>query len=185
MAVSVTGVYANASEDLDEEMVASVRAGKSELEPEGITFVRDRELSKALNSQHGPLIIISGSGMANGGRVTHHLQHRMPDPKTIVLFTGYQAQGTLGRRLIEGAPMVHIHGEEVTVRARIEKVNALSAHADQAEMLQWLGNFKTPPKKTFIVHGEPPAQEALQAKIEHDLGWSTVIPKKGDHFGLF
>lgn len=184
MAVSVTHVYADASEDLDEEMVASVKAGRSELEPDGIVFVRDRELSKALNSQHGPLVIISGSGMANGGRVTHHLQHRMPNPSTIVLFTGYQAEGTLGRRLLEGATMVHIHGEEVDVRARIEKVNALSAHADQEEMLRWLGNFKSAPKQTFIVHGEPPAQEALQAKIEHQFGWSTVIPKQGDEFTI-
>ncbi len=184
MAVSVTHVYANSSEDLDEEMTASVKAGRSELEPEGITFVRDRELSKALNSQRGPLVIISGSGMANGGRVTHHLQHRMPDPSTVVLFTGYQAEGTLGRRLLDGAPMVHIHGQEVQVRAQIERVNALSAHADQEEMMTWLGGFKSPPKQTFIVHGEPDAQEALQAKIEHDLGWSTVIPKQGDSFNL-
>jgi len=184
MAVSVTHVYADASEDLDEEMVASVRAGRSELEPDGITFVRDRELSKALNSQHGPLVIISGSGMANGGRVTHHLQHRLPNPSTIVLFTGYQAEGTLGRRLLEGAPTVRIHGEEVDVRARIERVNALSAHADQAEMMQWLGYFQSAPKMTFIVHGEPPAQEALQARIEKELGWNTHIAKQGDTANL-
>jgi len=184
MAVSVTRVYADASEDLDEQMVASVKAGKSELEPEGITFVRDRELSKALNSQHGPLIIISGSGMANGGRVVHHLMHRIPDSSTIVLFTGYQAEGTLGRRLLEGAPMVHINGQEVQVRCRIERVNALSAHADQGEMMQWLSNFKSAPKMTFIVHGEPPAQEALQARIEKDLGWSTTIPNQGDSFEI-
>ena len=184
MAVSVTHVYADAKEDLDADMLDSVRAGKSELEPEGINFVRDRETSKALNSQKGPLVIISGSGMANGGRVTHHLQNLMPDPTSIVLFTGYQAEGTLGRRLLEGAQMVRIHGQEVTVRAQIEQVNALSAHADQSEMLRWLGNFKTPPKRTFIVHGEPPAQEALQAKIEEQFGWNTVIPKLGDHFDL-
>lgn len=184
MAVSVTHVYADAKEDLDQEMLESVREGKSELEPDGINFVRDRETSKALNSQKGPLVIISGSGMANGGRVTHHLQHRMPDPTTIVLFTGYQAEGTLGRRLLEGAPMVRIHGQEVQVRAQIEQVNALSAHADQSEILRWLGNFKSPPKMTFIVHGEPPAQEALQAKIESEFDWKTVIPKQADQFDL-
>jgi metallo-beta-lactamase family protein len=108
----------------------------------------------------------------------------MPDPTTIVLFTGYQAEGTLGRRLLEGAPMVRIHGQEVQVRAQIEQVNALSAHADQSEILRWLGNFKTPPKMTFIVHGEPPAQKALQAKIESELGWKTVIPKQADQFDL-
>jgi metallo-beta-lactamase family protein len=184
MAVSVTHVYAQAHEDLDEEMLASVKAGNSELEPSGITFVRDKELSKALNSQHGPLVIISGSGMANGGRVVHHLMHRMPDPSTIVLFTGYQAEGTLGRRLLEGATMVHIMGQEVEVRCRIEKVNALSAHADQGEMMKWLSNFKAEPKMTFIVHGEPPAQEALQARIEKDLGWKTIIPKQAETHAL-
>ena len=184
MAVSVTRVYAAAHEDLDEEMLASVAAGKSELEPEGVTLVRDRELSKALNSQKGPLVIISGSGMANGGRITHHLQQRLGIPSTTVLFTGYQAEGTLGRRLIEGAESVHIHGVEIDVRARIEKVNALSAHADQAEMMRWLGGFKKAPKQTFIVHGEPPAQAALQKKIEEELGWSTVIPTQGEEFTL-
>ena len=184
MAVSVTHVYAGAKEELDEEMVRSVESGHSELEPDGINFVRDRETSKALNSQHGPLIIVSGSGMANGGRVTHHLQHRLSNPTTTVLFTGYQAEGTLGRRLIEGAPSVHIHGMEVDVKARIEKVNALSAHADQAEILKWLGFFNRPPKQTFIVHGEPPAQEALQQKIEEQLNWRTVIPKQGQQFEL-
>ena len=184
MAVSVTRVYASANEDLDEEMLASVAAGKSELEPEGVVLVRDRELSKALNAQKGPLVIISGSGMANGGRITHHLQQRLGNPSTTVLFTGYQAEGTLGRRLIEGAQMVHIHGVEVDVRARIEKVNALSAHADQAEMMRWLSGFKKAPKQTFIVHGEPTGQAALQKKIEEDLGWNTVIPTQGDEFSL-
>ncbi|MDR3688586.1 MAG: MBL fold metallo-hydrolase [Fimbriimonas sp.] len=184
MAVSVTHVYEAAKEELDEEMVKSVEAGRSELEPEGINFVRDRETSKALNSQRGPIVIVSGSGMANGGRVTHHLLHRLPNPNTIVLFTGYQAEGTLGRRLIEGAKEVHLHGEVVDVRARIEKVNALSAHADQGEILKWLGNFKKPPKDTFIVHGEPVAQEALQSKIVKDFGWKTTIPKQADEFDL-
>jgi len=184
MAVSVTRVYAAAREELDDEMVASVEAGRSELEPDGVIFVRDREISKTLNQQRGPLIIISGSGMANGGRVTHHLQHRLGNPNTTVLFTGYQAEGTLGRRLIEGAPEVHIHGQVVDVRARIEKVNALSAHADQGEMLRWLSGFKKAPKMTFIVHGEPEAQAVLQRKIEEQFGWSTVIPKQAEEFSL-
>ncbi len=184
MAVSVTRVYADSPEDIDDEMRESVQDGRSELEPAGINFVRDRETSKALNSRKGPMVIISGSGMANGGRVTHHLMHRMPDPSTIVLFTGYQAEGTLGRRLLDGAPVVRIHGQEVDVRAKIERVNALSAHADQSEMMRWLSYFKTPPKRTFIVHGEPDAQAALQAKIDKELGWSTVIPQQAEEFDL-
>ncbi len=184
MATSVTGVYASATEELDEEMVKSLNEGRSELEPSGIIFVRDREISKSLNSQRGPLVIISGSGMANGGRVIHHLEHRLSNPTTTVLFTGYQAEGTLGRRLIDGSPLVRIHGHEVEVKARIEKVNALSAHADQGEMLRWLQGFKKAPKRTFIVHGEPPAQAALQEVIRKNLGWDTVIPSYGMNFDL-
>jgi metallo-beta-lactamase family protein len=184
MAVSVTHVYAQANEEHDEEMKIAVEEGRSSLEPSGVSFVRDREASKALNRQRGPLVIISGSGMANGGRVTHHLLQRLSDPTTIVLFTGYQAEGTLGRRILEGEPVVRIHKQAVDVRAKIEKVNALSAHADQGEILRWLHGFKTPPRRTFLVHGEPDAQAALEAKIREDLGWDVVIPKHGQTFPL-
>jgi metallo-beta-lactamase family protein len=101
-----------------------------------------------------------------------------------VLFTGYQAQGTLGRDLIEHKPKVRVLGHEVMVRAQIDKLNALSAHADQGEMLAWLRNFKQPPKRTFIVHGEPPAQAALAAKIREELGWELSIPTLGQNFQL-
>jgi metallo-beta-lactamase family protein len=184
MAVSVTHVYAQANEEHDEEMKIAVEEGRSSLEPSGVSFVRDREASKALNRQRGPLVIISGSGMANGGRVTHHLLQRLDDPTTIVLFTGYQAEGTLGRRILEGEPVVRIHKQEVRVRAKVEKVNALSAHADQGEILRWLHGFKTPPRRTFLVHGEPDAQAGLEAKIREDLGWDVVIPKHGQTFPL-
>jgi metallo-beta-lactamase family protein len=184
MAVSTTALYAACLEEHDEETQLAIDIHHSPLEPDHVTFVRDRETSKALNSTRGPLMIIAGSGMANGGRIQHHLMHRLSDPSTIVLFTGYQADGTLGRRLIEGAPMVHIMGQEIEVKARIDKVNALSAHADQGEILQWLGGFKQPPKKTFIVHGEPPAQAVLQEKIREQYGWDTVIPHQADSFTL-
>ncbi|MEQ1935375.1 MAG: MBL fold metallo-hydrolase [Fimbriimonadaceae bacterium] len=184
MAISTTDLYRSAYEEHDEDMLREHNIGHAPLEPENVTFVRDRELSKELNSRTGPMMIIAGSGMANGGRIVHHMMHRLGDPSTVVLFTGYQAQGTLGRRLIEGAPMVRIFGQEVSVQAQVEKLNALSAHADQGEMLRWLGGFKSQPKKTFIVHGEPPAQAALQAKIKADLGWDTLIPKWGESFEL-
>ena len=184
MAVSVTHIYAQAKEEHDDEMQVAVEEGRSSLEPSGVSLVRDREASKALNRQTGPIVIISGSGMANGGRVTHHLLRRLDDPSTIVLFTGYQAEGTLGRRILEGEPVVRIHKQEVTVRARVEKINALSAHADQGEMLHWLRGFKTPPRRTVLVHGEPPAQAALQEKIRQELGWDVVIPKHGETFEL-
>lgn len=179
MATTTTGVYASAQEEFDNDMKIRVGNGNKPLGPENVTFVRDGEQSRALNSQKGPMVIIAGSGMANGGRIVFHLLHHLADPSTVVLFTGYQAQGTMGRELIEGAHKVHIHGMEVPVRASVEVLNSLSAHADQGEILAWLSKFKQPPKRTFIVHGEPPAQHALQAKIKEQLGWDTLIPKQG------
>jgi metallo-beta-lactamase family protein len=179
MAVSVTHLYQQSKEEMDEDMLLSLEEGRSELEPEGVQFVRDSSQSKALNFQRGPMMIISGSGMANGGRVVHHLLHRISDPNNIILFTGYQADGTLGRRILDGEPEVRIMKQEVPVRAKVKRLNALSAHADQEEILRWLGGFEVPPRKTFIVHGEPPAQEALRAKIAA-MGWDVVIPSHGD-----
>jgi metallo-beta-lactamase family protein len=145
--------------------------------PDGLTLIRDRHQSKELNVRKGPMIVISGSGMAQGGRIVHHLLQRLGDPSTIVVFTGFQAQGTLGRRILEGEPEVEIFGRPVQVRARVEKLNSLSAHADQAEIIRWLKGFKRPPKQTFLVHGEPPAQLALKEKIAAELGWEVAIPK--------
>lgn len=184
MAVSTTGVFAKATEEFDEDMKMAIKEGDDPLHPEQVVFVRDREQSKQLNSQRGPMVIIAGSGMANGGRIVHHLLHRLSSPENTVLFTGYQAEGTLGRRLLEGASHVHILRSEVRVEASVEKLNSLSAHADQGEILQWLRNFKTPPKHTFIVHGEPNAQHALAEKITSELGWNLSIPKQGEQFEL-
>jgi len=184
MAISATDLYKNALEEHDEETHEAIDLKHSPMEPEHVEFVRDRELSKELNSRRGPMMVIAGSGMANGGRILHHLLHRISDPSTIVLFTGYQAEGTLGRRLIDGEPQVRILGHEVDVHARVDKINALSAHADQGEILSWLRGFKSPPRQTFIVHGEPPAQAALQAKIQEELGWKTVIPHWKETFSL-
>ena len=180
MATSVTRVYADCKDDHDDEMRISLSEGQSELEPSGLTYVRDREQSQALNKQKGPMMIIAGSGMANGGRIRHHLMHRLASDRTMVLFSGYQGEGTLGRELLEGAPTVTIFGQEIPVAAKIDKINSLSAHADQGEIMHWLSFFKTPPKKTFIVHGEPPAQLALQAKIKEVLGWDSIIPDFGE-----
>jgi metallo-beta-lactamase family protein len=184
MASSTTQVYEKAAEERDEEAKISFEKHDDPLEPEGLVYIRDREQSKALNSQHGPMIVIAGSGMVNGGRIVHHMIHRIGDPSTTVLFTGYQAEGTLGRRILEKTPVVHILGQEVRVAAKIEKLNALSAHADQGEILRWLRGFKTAPKRTFIVHGEPPAQEGLREKIVSEFGWNVAIPEHLQEFEL-
>jgi metallo-beta-lactamase family protein len=184
MATSATEVYKNAAEEHDEDMKLSIEQGLSNLDPEGVTYIRDRRQSQELNFRPGPFMVIAGSGMANGGRIVHHLLHHLADESTMVLFTGYQAEGTLGRRILEGQETVRILKREVPVRARIEKLNALSAHADQGEILTWLRGFKTPPKRTFIVHGEPRAQQALRLKIEEELGWEVVIPTWHQEFAL-
>ncbi|HLO98496.1 MAG TPA: MBL fold metallo-hydrolase [Fimbriimonas sp.] len=184
MATSVTNVYAQASDEHDEDMKFSINEGSSELEPQGLTYIRDREQSKALNRQDGPQVIISGSGMCNGGRIRHHLLSRLASDRTMVLFTGYQGEGTLGRQLLDGAPVVNIFGNEIEVAAKVDKINALSAHADQEEILNWLSFFNSPPKKTFIVHGEPPAQIALAEKIRDQFSWEVEIPAFGNTYEL-
>ena len=133
--------------------------------------------SKELTASTMPAIIISSSGMATGGRVLHHLKAALPNPRNTVLFVGYQAAGTRGRRLVDGEKTIRIHGQDVPVQARVELVESMSAHADSQEIMRWLGGFRQPPRRTFIVHGEPPAMEALQTSIESKLGWTTTMPE--------
>ncbi|MBX3119391.1 MAG: MBL fold metallo-hydrolase [Fimbriimonadaceae bacterium] len=184
MATKATVEYLNQTEEHDEEAKLAFDMNDNPIEPALLEFVRDRDMSKMLNSRKGPMMIIAGSGMANGGRILHHLLHRIEDPSTIVVFTGYQAEGTLGREILDGAPEIEIFRRTLKVSARIERLHALSAHADQAEMMQWLGDFKQPPKKTFLVHGEPAVQEVFRDKIVKELGWKVEIPKHLEAFDL-
>jgi metallo-beta-lactamase family protein len=139
-------------------------------------FVNSVEESKRLNGFPPPMVVISASGMATGGRVLHHLKAFAPDPRNTVLFVGYQAGGTRGEAMVNGAPSVKIHGEYVPVRAEIVAMEGLSAHADYAEIMDWLGHFDAPPTQTFITHGEPPAADALRHRIEEQRGWSCRVP---------
>lgn len=148
------------------------------------TYTRTREESKQLADIRYPAIIIAGSGMAEGGRVVHHLKNFIGDDKNTVLFVGFQAYGTRGRRLVEGEKEIKIFGEWYPVRAKIEKINTLSAHADSNEILAWLSHFETKPKKVFVTHGELEAAQALQKNIEKRFGWSVVVPKYRDSFNL-
>jgi len=132
--------------------------------------------SQEVVDRKGPAIIISASGMATGGRVLHHLVGGRSDPRNTVLFVGFQAAGTRGRDLIEGAHRVKMYGQFIPVQARIDKLNAMSAHADAGEVIRWLRTFPRAPGITYLVHGEPPAQEALKARIERELGWKVHIP---------
>jgi len=136
--------------------------------------------SKQILATKGPAIVISASGMATGGRVLHHLAAALPDPRNTVLFVGFQAAGTRGRRLIEGEKQVKMFGQFVPVNAHIERLNAMSAHADAAEIIRWLRTFPSAPGITYLVHGEPPAQQALKQRIERELGWNVHIPDYGE-----
>jgi metallo-beta-lactamase family protein len=184
LAIGATAVLAAHPEDYDAEMAARIRHGSQPLEPHGVHLVRSVEESKQLNALDGPGIIIAGSGMATGGRILHHLEHHLGDSRTTVLFVGYQGENTLGRELLDGATAVRMYGHTVSVRAKVMDVQGLSAHADRGEVLRWLRGAPQPPRRVFLVHGEPQAAAALQARIERELGWPVSVPAQGERIPL-
>jgi metallo-beta-lactamase family protein len=176
MGAEATRLYSRHKEDHDFDMQRLANLKRNPLATRNFHLVQGRGGSKALSAEKGPAIIVSASGMATGGRVLHHLARFLPDPASTVIFVGYQGAGTRGRRLQDGEKEVKIHGQFVEVRAHIESIGSLSAHADSAELLRWLGGFKRPPRTTFIIHGEPDSAAALRDKIVKDLGWNVQIP---------
>lgn len=140
------------------------------------TIVNSVEESKRLNTRQGPMIVLAASGMATGGRVVHHLKAFAPDPRNTILFTGFQAAGTRGASILSGAEDVKIHGQYVPIKAEVQALSNLSAHADYAEILGWLGGFESAPKQTFITHGEPVAADALRHRIEEQRRWVCQVP---------
>jgi metallo-beta-lactamase family protein len=152
---------------------------------EDIQFVKEPEDSKALNLKTDPMIIVAGSGMATGGRVIHHLKAFASDPKNTILFTGYQAAGTRGQAIVGGSREVKIHGQYIPIRAEVAMLDNLSAHADYEELIGWLKKSKIQPQKTFIVHGEPSAQDHFRVRLKDELGWGdVVIPELNESFEI-
>jgi metallo-beta-lactamase family protein len=150
-----------------------------------MTYTRSAQESKALNFVKEPSVIISASGMAEVGRILHHLKNNIEDPRSTVLITGFQAPETLGRRLVDGDKRVKIFGEDYDVRARVVALNGLSGHADRSELLQWAGHMKPPPRHTFLIHGEPDAAFALADSLRVQLGFpQVVVPELGQRFTL-
>ena len=174
-ATQVTDIYRRHPEEFDPEMASQVRAGTGPFRMKSVTYCRTQEESRRLNDLHGPVIIISASGMATGGRILHHLSQRLPDTRTTVLLVGYQAAGTRGRSLQDGAKTLRMFGQEIPVRATVESVHGLSAHADQDEILRWLGGFTRPPQQTWLVHGEPESANGLAATIRARLKWEVQV----------
>jgi len=175
MAVDATPIFLAHREDHDDEMSRLVAAGEDPLRPGKLAFCRSPEQSRALNGETGACVILSASGMATGGRILHHLRQRLPDPRTTVLLVGYQAAGTRGWSLQNGAATLRMFGEDVPVRARVASIGGFSAHADEAELTRWLATFPSPPRRTFLVHGEPAALAAAQARMDR-LGWPSRAP---------
>lgn len=148
-----------------------------------LSLVRTTEQSKLLNRIGGPAVIISSSGMMTQGRILHHLRHRLPDKRNTIILGGFQAQGTRGRQLQEGAKFIRLHHQDVPVRAAIEKIPGMSGHADRSELLKWLSPLP-PPRHTFLTHGEIPAAEALAETLRRERKWSVGIPRLGQSFEL-
>lgn len=180
MAVDASHIYCKFGDDHNLDINLLMDDNVCPLRCPETHFVREVEESKALNDVHGPAVIISASGMCTGGRILHHLKWRLPQKENSVIFVGYQAEGTRGRRLLEGADRIRIHGDDVSVKARIKQVPALSAHADQQELMTWLTGFESTPRQTFITHGEASGSRGLQEQISSHLGWATHIPGRGE-----
>ena len=176
MACDATPIYLAHSSDHDLDMRKLVIDGKTPLQTRHTRFVVAANESKQLNHFNGPGIIISASGMATGGRILHHLKHRVSDPKNTIVFVGYQSVGTRGRRMLDGEPTIRLHGQNIPVRAQLTQISGFSAHADWTEMLRWMDGFTTPPKQVLLVHGEDSALAALKTRVEAK-GWPTFIPR--------
>jgi metallo-beta-lactamase family protein len=142
-----------------------------------ITITNSVEESKAIDRRRGPMIIVSASGMATGGRVIHHLKVFAPDHRNTILFAGFQAPGTRGQAMVDGAESIRIHGGDVAVRADVRVIDGLSAHADHNEILHWLATFRKPPVETFLTHGEPLASDNLRRAIQDRFAWSCRVPE--------
>ena len=183
MAVSVTDVFVKHQECYDKQTLELIREQEPPFRFPGLELVRTREQSKAINEIEGPCIIIAGSGMCTGGRIKHHLVHNITQSQNTVLFVGYQASGTLGRHIVNGEKQVRIHGRYRDVRANIEYMDSLSAHADRMGLLKWLGHLDSPPQKVFLTHGEEKAALSLQKEIEKK-GWSVSVPKYRQEFDI-
>lgn len=184
LAISATEVFRENTDLFEEEIKEKIKSGDHPLEFPGLKFTQTADESKALNESNEPAIIISASGMCEVGRIKHHLKHNLYDPLSTILFVGYQAPGTLGRSIVEGAKEVKIFGEKIAVNARVEYIEGYSGHADQTWLLNFVYSFTNPPKTIFLVHGEPEGQEELKQRIEETSECNVIIPSFGESYEL-
>lgn len=184
LAITATEIFKRNLELFDDEAQERIKRGDNPLEFDGLKFTKTVEESVALNENTKPCIIMSASGMCDAGRIKHHLKHNLWNPLNTILFVGYQAPNTLGRRIVEGEKVVKIFGEEIAVNAQIEYIEGYSGHADQEWLMNFIYSFRDKPKKVFLVHGEERAQKVLKEKIEKDIEVSTIIPEFGDTYRI-
>ncbi len=184
LAISATEVFKNNEDLFDDEVKEEIEGGDNPLEFDGLRFTKTAEESKALNESDEPCIIISASGMCDVGRIKHHLKHNLWNSNNTILFVGYQAGGTLGRRIVEGAKKVKIFGEEIAVNAEIEYIEGYSGHADQEWLMNFIYSFIQKPKQIILVHGEKDAQLELKNKILEETHIPVTIPKYGEIYNV-
>ena len=184
LAISATEIFRQNTDLFDDEVKEAMARGDNPLEFKGLQFTRTADESKALNESNEPAIIISASGMCEVGRIKHHLKHNLWNPNSTILFVGYQAPGTLGRKIVDGEKKVKIFGEEITINARIEYIEGYSGHADQEWLLNFIYSFYTKPKHIFLVHGEETGQEVLKEKILENTDIPVTIPDFGETYTL-
>ena len=184
MALATLAVYRRAVTEPSAQLRPDAGEVLAALETLDLHTVRDAAGSMRLNRPSFPCIVISASGMGTGGRVVHHLAHQLPDPRNTVVLTGYQAEGTRGRQLLDGARSVKIHGRYVPVRAEVVQVDDFSVHADAADMIGWLRAAPREPRTVYVVHGEPGAAAGMAARVSDELGWCAVVPRLGERVRL-
>jgi metallo-beta-lactamase family protein len=184
MAIKITEVYKRHAELFDQDMRELIRRHRSPFDFPGLKMVETVEESKSLNDIKGTAMIIAGAGMCTGGRIKHHLVKNISRPECTVLFVGYQAAGTLGRQILDGAKSVRIFGQEYPVNARIAQIQGFSAHADRDELMKWLSNLSVNPRHIFITHGEIESAEAFSKYLREKCGCETSVPNYGDKVRL-
>jgi metallo-beta-lactamase family protein len=176
LAIKATEIFRKNKTSYDEEAQAIVNQGFDPFNMPNLRYTASTEESRAINETKGSAIILAGNGMCTAGRIRHHLKHHLWRPGTSLVIVGFQAQGSTGRQIVDGAKQVRLFGETVSVKAKVFTIGGFSAHADQNDLLEWAGHFESNPK-VFLVHGEPAASESLAAKIRERLGLNVYIPK--------
>jgi metallo-beta-lactamase family protein len=179
LAIKLSSVYQKYPEYLNKEAHSFTQAGDKLFNFPSLRFTLTSDESKAINDVPNPKIIMAGSGMMHGGRIMHHAKRYLSDPNSTVLFIGYQAQGSLGRRVMEGAKTVHIFGEPIAVHCKVRVITSYSAHADKPKLLEWLGHLKPQLKQLFVIHSEQPTAEAFAKTTQAELGVASLVPKVG------